>query len=176
MLLQLRRSIVAVVFFVILCGICYPLAETGLGQLFFPHQANGSLIHGGSALIGQRWSGPSWFHGRPGPYDAAASGATNLGPRSKVLKEHVAARIARWHRLGVNPTPELVESSGSGLDPDISPASAYAQVKMVARARHLPASTVRSLVTRSVHAREFGFLGEPYVNVLELNQALAGLR
>ena len=176
MLLQLRRSVVAAVFFAVLCGLCYPLLETGLGQLLFSHQANGSLSRNGSALIGQSWHGPSWFHGRPGAYDPMASGATNLGPRSAELKSHVAARLARWRRLGVNPTPELVESSGSGLDPDISPASAYAQVDMVARARRLPVSVVHKLVERYVHGRELGFLGEPYVNVLELNRALAGLR
>lgn len=176
MLLQLRRSVVVAIFFAVLCGICYPLAETGLGQLLFSHQANGSLSRNGSALIGQRWQGPSWFHGRPGAYDPMASGATNLGPRSKTLESHVAARLARWHRLGVDPTAQLVESSGSGLDPDISPASAYAQVAMVAHARHLPIPEVSKLVASHVHGRELGFLGEPYVNVLALNRALAGLR
>lgn len=174
MLTMLRRSIVTALFFAVLCGIAYPLAETGIAQALMPHQANGSLGPNGSSLIGQTWTGPTWFHGRPDANNPMASGGTNLGPRSKVLAQHVAARIAAWHKLGVaHPTEELLTSSGSGLDPDISPASAYVQVAMVAHARHLSITTVRNLVASQVVGRQAGFLGAPYVNVLKLNEALA---
>jgi K+-transporting ATPase ATPase C chain len=186
MLVHLRRSVVAALFFLVLCGLVYPLAGTGLSQLAFHHQANGSLTADGSTLIGQQWSGPQWFQGRPSatvspsgkpsPYDAMASGASNLGPRSKVLEHHVAVRAAALRNEGITPTNELVTSSGSGLDPDISPRSAYAQVDAVARARHLPRSVVAHLVATHVRQPELGFLGEPVVNVLELNLALSKLR
>jgi K+-transporting ATPase ATPase C chain len=173
---QLRRSVVAAVLLAAVCGLVYPLVETGLAQALFPRQANGSLGPYGSTLIAQRFRGPQWFHGRPQADDPMASGPSNLGPRSETLARHVAARLERWRRLGVDPTAELVESSGSGLDPDISPAAAYAQVPMVARARGLPVVLVRRLVASHVHGRELGFLGAPYVNVLELDVALARLR
>lgn len=176
MLIQLRRSVVVAIFFALLCGIAYPFAETGLGQALMAHQTSGSLGPNGSVLIGQPWKGTAWFHGRPNLDAPTASGPTSLGPRSKVLEAHVAKRIAAWKAVGVNPTAELVTSSGSGLDPDINPASAYAQVDMVARARHLPVSTVHHLVTTMVHGPQLGFLGAPYVNVLQLNEALAKLR
>ncbi len=176
MLIQLRRSIVAAIFFALLCGIAYPLAETGLGQAFMSHQTSGSIGPNGSVLIGQPWKGTKWFHGRPNLDAPTASGPTNLGPRSKVLEAHVARRIAAWRAVGVNPTSELVTSSGSGLDPDVNPASAYAQVPMVAKARHLPAAAVHHLVTTMVHGPQLGFLGAPYVDVTQLNEALATLR
>ena len=175
MLVQLRRSVIVAISFAVLLGLAYPLAVTGIAQVAFPAQANGSIGVNGSALIGQAWSGPDWFHGRPDAYDPMASGPTNLGPRSAVLERHVGARLAAWHRLGVQPTEQLVTSSGSGLDPDISPASALAQVPMVARARHLSPGRLRNLVTSEVHGRQLGFLGAPYVNVLALNEALARL-
>ena len=175
MLIQLRRSLVVVVFSILLFGLAYPLAVTGVAQLVFPHQANGSLGPNGSALIGQKWTGTKWFHGRPGAYNAMASGASNLGPLSKTLEAHVAKRAAAWRKVGVTPTEELVTSSASGLDPDISPASAYVQIPMVAKARHLSPSVLHRLVASQVHGRQFGFLGAPYVNVLSLNQALARL-
>jgi len=171
----LRRSIVLSLCFLVLFGLAYPLAETGLAQAFFSHQANGSLGPNGSALIGQQWHGTKWFHGRPGVYNGEASGPSNLGPRSKKLEEEVAKRRAEWLARGVQPTAELVTGSGSGLDPDVSPASAYAQVPMVAKARHLSPALLDRLVKSQVHGRELGFLGAPYVNVLSLNEALAGL-
>jgi K+-transporting ATPase ATPase C chain len=177
LLTQLRRSIVAALIFAVLCGLAYPLSVTGIAQLTMAHQANGSLGPLGSMLIGQRFSGPSWFHGRPDPDDPSESGPANLGPRSIVLEHDVAALIETFHRLGVeHPTPELVEGSGSGVDPDISPASAYVQVPMVAHARHLSVALLRRLVASQIHGRELGFLGEPYLDVLELNAALARLR
>lgn len=176
MLIQLRRSVVVIVFSILLFGLAYPLATTGVAQVLFPHQANGSLGPNGSALIGQKWTGTRWFHGRPGAYDATASGPSNLGPLSKTLEAHVAERVAAWHKLGVNPTAELVTSSASGLDPDISPASAYAQIPMVAKARHVSTAVLHALVSSQVHGRQLGFLGSPYVNVLSLDEALAHLR
>lgn len=176
MIQHLRRAIVASIFFAVLCGLAYPLAETGIAQALFPHEANGSLTANGSLLIGQRFAAPRFFQGRPDSYDPMATGPTNLGPRSALLARHVAERVAYWHRLGVDPTSQLVESSGSGVDPDIGPSSAYAQVDMVARARRLPASLIRALVRSEIIGKQLGFLGAPYVNVLALNEALAKLR
>ena len=176
MLRQLRRSILLALCMAALCGLGYPLLVTGVATALFPVQARGSLGPNGSALIGQAWTGPRWFHGRPDPYTPMASGAANLGPRSRALAAQVAARLAAWHRLGVAPTSELVLGSGSGLDPDISPRSAYVQVAMVARARHLPVGAVRRLVQSQVQGPELGFLGEPVVNVLQVNERLARLR
>lgn len=171
----LRRSIVLSLCFLALFGLAYPLAETGLAQALFSHQANGSLGPDGSASIGQVWHGTKWFHGRPGAYNGEESGPSNLGPRSRKLEEEVAKRRAKWLARGVQPTAELVTGSGSGLDPDISPASAYAQVPMVAKARHLSSVALDQLVKHQVHGRLLGFLGAPYVNVLSLNEALARL-
>lgn len=176
LLTLLRRSVVLAVAFAVVCGLVYPLIEVGIAQGLFPSQANGSLSAEGSALIGQDWTGPSWFHGRPSPSgdDPEKSGPSNLGPLSRRLEQQVASRLAFWRREGVAPTPGLVEGSGSGLDPDISPAAALAQVPMVARARGVSPAMLRRLVHRLTHGREWGFLGEPYVNVLALNEALAG--
>jgi K+-transporting ATPase ATPase C chain len=171
----LRRSVLLALFFLFLLGLAYPYAETGINQALFPHQASGSLTAKGSTLIGQRWTGPRWFHGRPDPDNPMASGPSNLGPRSAKLKNEVEARIDAWRRRGVRPTPDLVTGSGSGLDPDISPRAAYAQVPMVARARHLAPSVVRDLVSDQVQGPALGFLGAAYVNVLKLNEALARL-
>lgn len=176
MLIQLRRSAIAALFFLVICGLAYPLAATGVAQAMFAKNANGSLGNNGSALIGQNWKGPSWFHGRPDAYNPMISGASNLGPTSRKLEQSISSQIARWHRLGVaNPTPDLVESSGSGLDPDISVMSAYVQVPMISKARAIPQSQLRSLINRHTTHPEFGFLGNSYVNVLELNQGLARL-
>ncbi|MGH9069833.1 MAG: potassium-transporting ATPase subunit C [Acidimicrobiales bacterium] len=175
MLTHLRRAVVVSVFFALLLGLAYPLAETGIAQGLFPHQANGSLTANGSTLIGQQWQGPEWFQGRADPDDGMASGPANLGPRSKALESQVAASIARYHQEGIEPTPDLVTGSGSGLDPDITPAGAYAQVDAVARARGLDPAALDVLVGREVKGAELGFLGNPYVNVLELNEALAQL-
>ncbi len=201
MLAQIRRSIILAVVALVLFGLVYPLVGTGLAQLLFPHQADGSLTANGSTLIGQSWSSPGWFHGRPddfGPYaarpeanppvaggddplradgNAGESGTTNLGPRSKVLLTDTAQLIAWWHAQGVQPTTDLVTTSGSGLDPDITPADARAQIPMILRHRPgLTATELRSLIDRQTHPPPFGFLGSPYIVVLELNEGLAQLR
>jgi potassium-transporting ATPase KdpC subunit len=176
MLASLRPAIgVSIVFFVLL-GLAYPLAETGIGQALFSHQASGSLTGNGSVLVGQSWTGPRWFQGRPDAYDPMATGGSNLGPRSKVLVHDVAKQVARLTKEGITPTPDLVTTSGSGVDPDISPADGYAQVHAVATARGLPAAVVRHLVTAHIQQAQFGFLGSPFINVLQLNDVLASLR
>jgi potassium-transporting ATPase KdpC subunit len=176
MLAHLRPALgVSAIFFVLL-GLLYPLAETGIGQAFFSHQANGSLTANGSMLVGQSWTSPRWFVGRPDGDNPMATGGTNLGPRSKVLLKDIQAQISTLRREGITPTADLVTTSGSGVDPDISPADAYAQVETVASARHLPVSEVRNLVAAQIEQPELGFLGAEYINVLQLNQALAGLR
>ena len=176
LLLNLRRGFLVTVVFFVLLGLAYPLAETGIGQAFFSHQANGSLTANGSTLIGQTWSGPKWFQGRPDADNPMATGGTNLGPRSKTLVEDTKKEVAKLEKEGINPTPDLVTTSGSGVDPDIAPVDAYAQVDAVAKARGLPVATVRHLVAPLVHPAELGFLGSPYIDVLQLNEALANLR
>ncbi len=183
MLLHLRRSLVVSAIFLILCGIVYPLAGTGLSQVLFNHQADGSLTADGSTLIGQPWPGPRWFHGRPdgavittGPGGVLVSGTNQPGPRSKSLEQAVSRRAAALKKNGIVPTNDLVTTSGSLVDPDISPADAYAQVSSVAAARDLPVGAVHQLVVGHVHTRQLGFLGADYVDVLELNMALADLR
>ncbi|MBX5464890.1 MAG: potassium-transporting ATPase subunit KdpC, partial [Clostridia bacterium] len=163
---------------------------TGLAHLLFPDQAEGSLVVEdgrvvGSRLIGQAFTGARFFHGRPsatpgGPYDASASGASNLGPLDPRLREEVAARaeaVRRENGLppGAPVPSDLVTSSASGLDPDISPEAAFLQVPRVARANRLPEAEVRRLVAEHVVPPQFGFLGQPRVNVLELNLALLRL-
>jgi K+-transporting ATPase ATPase C chain len=173
---HLRPAIgVSAIFFVLL-GLLYPLAETGIGQALFSHQANGSLTAEGSALVGQSWNGPRWFVGRPDADNPMATGGTNLGPRSKVLVQATRQEITALKRQGITPTADLVTTSGSGVDPDIAPADAYAQVRAVAKARGLPTAEVRQLVTSQIQQPQFGFLGSPYINVLQLNAALAALR
>ncbi len=167
-------------------GLAYPFAVTGIAQLAFPNQANGSLILRdgrpiGSALIGQSFTDPEYFWGRPSattpqPYNGTASGGSNLGPTNPALTDAVKARIAALRAADPGnhaPVPvDLVTASGSGLDPDISPAAALYQVPRVARARGLPQAEVRTLVNRHIAGRQFGVLGEPRVDVLELNLAL----
>ena len=172
---NLRRGFLVTVVFFVLLGLAYPLAETGIGQAFFSHQANGSLTANGSTLIGQTWSGPKWFQGRPDADNPMATGGTNLGPRSKTLVEDTKKEVAALEKEGINPTPDLVTTSGSGVDPDIAPVDAYAQVDAVAKARGLPVATVRHLVATHIHPAELGFLGSPYIDVLQLNEALANL-
>jgi K+-transporting ATPase ATPase C chain len=168
----------------VLLGLAYPLVMTGFGQLAFHDQANGSMVQlrgkdVGSSLIGQEFTGAQWFHPRPSAasYDALASGGTNLGPNSPVLLKSVEkarAQIARQD--GVSPSqvpPDAVTSSGSGLDPDISPAYAEIQVSRVARVRGMSVAAVQKLVEDHTQGRILGFLGEPRVDVLELNLALA---
>jgi K+-transporting ATPase ATPase C chain len=176
LLLNLRRGLLVTVCFFVLIGIAYPLAVTGIGQAFFNHQANGSLTKNGSTLIGQQWKGPKWFQGRPDGDDPMATGGTNLGPRSKTLVKDVKEQIALLKKGGITPTPDLVTTSGSGVDPDIAPVDAYAQVNAVAKARGLSVAAVRHLVSTQIHSAEFGFLGSPYINVLQLNEALRTLR
>lgn len=183
MLTHLRRSVILSIIFIALCGLAYPLAGTGISQLVFSHQANGSLTADGSTLIGQQWSGPTWFQGRPdgtvvttGPGGVLVSGTNQPGPRSKTLEQAVAKVAAQLKKEGIVATNDLVTTSGSLVDPDISPADAYAQVKAVAAARHLAVGAVRRLVVEHVHPRELGFLGADYVDVLELNMALSRLR
>ncbi len=186
MLAHLRISLLMLLVFTVITGVLYPLAVTGIAQAVFPRQANGSLIrqHGqviGSALIGQPFSSPQYFWSRPSattpfPDNSLASGGSNLGPTNPVLLQQVKARIAALHAADPSqhaPIPvDLVTASGSGLDPDISPAAALYQVPRIARLRHLSEQRVRALVARYTTLRQLGFLGEPRVNVLELNLAL----
>jgi K+-transporting ATPase ATPase C chain len=157
-------------------GLAYPLAETGIAQAFFSHQANGSLTKNGSTLVGQSWTGPQWFHGRPDADNPLATGGSNLGPRSKVLIGDVQQQIAALKKAGITPTPDLVTTSGSGVDPDIAPVDAYAQVNALAKARGVPVATVRQLVATHISGPQLGFLGSSYIDVLQLNEALAKLR
>jgi K+-transporting ATPase ATPase C chain len=186
----LRAGIILLVVLTLIVGVIYPLAVTGVGQLLFPHQANGSLIvqEGqvvGSELIGQPFDDPRYFWGRPSatqpfPYNAAASVGSNDGPLSPVLLERVQARVAALRAADPGndqPIPvDLVTASGSGLDPHISVAAALYQVPRVARARGLAESEVRALVEACTEGRQLGLLGEPGVNVLELNLALDGVK
>lgn len=183
---QLRPALTMVLFLTLLTGLIYPLAVTGLAQLFFPNQANGSLIVQdgkvvGSKVIGQYFDKPEYFWGRPSatapfPYNAAASAGSNLGPTNQVLIDAVKARIAALRAADPGndlPIPvDLVTASGSGLDPHISPAAASYQAKRVARARSLDENSVLTLVSKHTEGRQFGLLGEPRVNVLQLNLAL----
>ena len=188
MLLHLRRSLIISLFFLALCGLVYPLAGTGLSQLLFKHQADGSLTADGSTLIGQDWApasgqAPKWFQGRPDgsvltnkSNQVVVSGTEQLGPRSKALHDIVAKQAAALKAEGIDPTNDLVTNSGSLVDPDISPADAYAQVDAVAAARGLDPMALRRLVASHIHGKELGLLGMPYVDVLELNLALSHLR
>lgn len=184
LLIAIRYTIITT----ILLGIGYPLLVTALAQLMMPAKANGSLITRdgqvvGSALIGQGFTSPRYFHSRPSAagngWDATSSGGSNLGPTNQALVTRIDGAVAEWHKENPDakgPVPiGLVTTSGSGLDPDISPEGALYQVPMVAAARHLPEETVRALVESRIEKRQFGFLGEPTVNVLELNLALDAL-
>ena len=179
----LRPALVMTLLFALLLGIAYPLALTGLGQAVFPTQANGSLVHDGaghvvgSTLIGQGFAGPTYFHGRPSAagkgYDPLASGGSNYGPASKALSDRVRTDVAALRPTSDMPVPaDLVTTSASGLDPDISPAAAFYQVDRVAAARKQNPMVVRALVMNAVQAPFLGFIGEPRVNVLALNRAL----
>ncbi len=195
--IYIRPAVVLTVLLTILTGLIYPGVVTVIAQVVFPYQANGSLhyVNGklvGSDLIGQYWTSARYFHGRPSatisaatgtpePYAADNSTASNLGPTSKVLVQTVQQRVAELKKENPNAPPgpvpvDLVTSSASGLDPDISIAAALYQVPRVAAARGLSQSVVQQLVMDHIHGRFLGIFGEPYLNVLELNLALDALK
>jgi len=192
---EIRPAIVILLALTLITGLVYPLAITGIAGVLFPYQAQGSLVRRGdtvvgSAIIGQHFESERYFHGRPSatttpdptdptksvpaPYNAANSGGSNLGPSNKALTDRVQGDIATLKKD--NPSdpipPDLVTTSGSGLDPDISPEAALFQVPRVAKARNMPEDRLRQLVREHIEARFLGLLGEPRVNVLALNMAL----
>ncbi|MCX7111929.1 MAG: potassium-transporting ATPase subunit KdpC [Proteobacteria bacterium] len=186
---HLKPALLMLLIWTVITGVAYPLAVTGLSQLLFPKQANGSLIKDsqgqplGSELIGQAFSDPKYFWGRPSatspyPYNAAASSGSNLGPTNPALADAVKARINALREAdpeNAMPIPvDLVTASGSGLDPHISPAAAEYQINRVAKARNLDVGKVRDLVGQHTEPRQWWVLGEPRVNVLGLNLALDG--
>ncbi len=187
---QIRPALMLLLIFTVLTGLLYPLVVTGIAQLVFPSQANGSLISSngqtvGSSQIGQQFDDPKYFWGRlsatgPYPYNAAASSGSNLGPTNPALLDEVKARIAALKAAdpaNTQPIPvDLVTSSGSGLDPNISIAAALYQLPRVAKARGMSEADVRPLVDKYTQGRQLGFLGEARVNVLELNLALDGIK
>jgi K+-transporting ATPase ATPase C chain len=192
---EIRPAIVLILAFTVITGVIYPLAVTGVSGVIFPHQAKGSLVERegkviGSKLIGQAFTSDKYFHGRPSatlgpdpsdpskttavPYNAANSAGSNLGPTNKALIERVTGDVEKLKQE--NPSAQvptdLVTTSGSGLDPHISPDAAYFQVPRIAKARNMPENALRQLVTEHIESRTLGLLGEPRVNVLELNLAL----
>ena len=195
MLKEVRPAIVLILAFTVITGLLYPLAMTGIAEAIFPYQAHVSLVEKdgkvvGSELMGQYFSSDRYFHGRPSatlgpdpadpsktisvPYNAANSGGSNLGPTSKALIDRVKGDVAKLNQE--NPSAQvpidLVTTSGSGLDPDISPEAAFFQVPRIAKARNLSENTLQALVAEHIESRTLGLFGEPRVNVLELNLAL----
>ena len=195
MLRELRPAFTLLILFTVLTGLVYPLAVTGLAGLIFPHQADGSLVTSngkviGSELIGQNFTSEKYFHGRPSaitstdaqnnstpdPYDPTSSSGSNLGPTSQALMDRVKGDTAKLAAENPARVPvDLITSSASGLDPDISPEAASFQVVRVAKARGVPTAKVQQLVDQATEQRVLGLLGEPRVNVLRLNQALDGM-
>lgn len=195
MLVHLRRSLVMAAICLVFFGFVYAFAGTGVAQVLFRFQADGSVTKNGSLLIGQNWSSPKWFHGRSddtGTYAASStqaggdnplvanghdgeSAATNLGPRSKVLEANTKELVVYWHKLGVKPTIDLVTTSGSGYDPDISALDATVQIPMVSKATGISPAQLRTLIVRQTHPAQWGFLGSSYIDVLQLNEGLAKL-
>jgi K+-transporting ATPase ATPase C chain len=182
---HLLTSLLYTVVTVIVLGLIYPLVMTGIGQLVFPHQANGSLIESngkviGSEIIGQLWTKPQYFQGRPSAagkgYDPTSTGGTNLGPTSKKLIDATKATIAALKKANPQavgePPIDLVTSSASGIDPEISPAAAAWQIPRVALARHMTPAAVKAIVDANIAAPTIGILGDARVNVLQLNRAL----
>ena len=199
MLKEIRPAIVMVVLLTLITGLVYPLAMTGIAGVIFPYQAQGSLIETdgkvvGSALIGQVFADDKYFHGRPSatnapdpkdstktvdaPYNATNSMGSNLGPTSKALIDRIKGQVEELKKENASmPVPmDMVTTSGSGLDPHISPDAAYFQVPRVAKARGVPEARIRALVDGQVDGRTFGLLGEPRVNVLNLNLAVDALK
>jgi potassium-transporting ATPase KdpC subunit len=195
MLKEIRPAIVLVVLLTLITGVVYPLAMTAIARALFPRQSQGSLVERegrvvGSALIGQEFKGDGYFHGRPSatvapdpgdstktvaaPYNAANSGGSNLGPTNRALVERVQGELEKLRQEDASAEipVDLVTSSGSGLDPHISPAAAFFQVPRVAKSRHMSEGRVRELVEEHIEGRALGLLGEPRVNVLALNLAL----
>ncbi len=184
----LLTSVLYTVVTVVVFGLVYPLVMTGISQVLFPRQANGSLVvvdgkTVGSDIIGELWTKPKYFQGRPSAagkngYDPTATGGTNLGPTSKKLIDSTRDAIKALEKANPDatlPVPmDLVTSSASGIDPDISPEAAYYQAPRIAKARSIGVGAVNAIIDKYVHGRELGFLGEPHVNVLELNLALDG--
>jgi len=181
-----RPAVVLTLLFALLLGIGYPLAMTGIGQLLFPGPANGSLLieNGkvvGSTVVGQAFVSDRYFQTRPSAagkgYDGLSSSGSNLGPASQALVDRVKPDVDKRHAEGITTIPaDLVTASGSGLDPDLSPDAALAQVPRIARARGLPEAQLRSLVDLAIETPLLGVVGEPHVNVLALNRALDRLR
>jgi len=190
---EIRPALVFVVALTLITGLIYPLAITGIAELAFPYQAQGSLIEKdrkviGSELIGQQFTGDKYFHGRPSatlgpdpsdpskttaiPYNAANSGGSNLGPTNKALIDRVTDDKLKQENPSAQVPIDLVTTSGSGLDPHISPQAAYFQVPRIAKARNMAENAVRNLVAEHIEGRTLGVFGEPLVNVLELNLAL----
>lgn len=175
MKVNFKQPIVLFLILTVICGVIYPVISIAIAKLAFPYQANGEISSYGSKLIGQRFKLPYWFQGRLDQDNPLQTGGTNLGPHSKALLKQVLNEKNILLKEKVKPTEDLVTGSGSGVDPDITVSDALSEVNVIASARHLKPSVLISLVKSHVIGRQFGFLGQRYVNVLELNIALNNL-